>query len=310
MIVYGVALLSACLILGMLAGEALGVLLGVDANVGGVGIAMLFLVLASNSSRFKSLTEGASGTGIEFWSAMYIPIVVAMAARQNVAAAVDGGMPGPARRRGGGGGELRLSTGAKPHRWQQAAGAGRRQGGRRLMDIIETVFVRNNLIVAFAVVGATIWFSYLLADKLTGGRIHGSAIAIALGLLAAWWGGATTGGSAGVADMALLGGIGLMGGGMLRDFAIVATAFGVQLSELKKAGVAGVISIFAGVIVSFVVGGIVAVLFGYTDAEVHHHNRRGRSDLHCRAGHRRGNRRQRRGNHPECRRPGWSSRFW
>ena len=80
------------------------------------------------------------------------------------------------------------------------------------MDIIETVFVRNNLVVAFAVVGITIWISYLLADKLTAGRIHGSAIAIALGLVAAYFGGIATGGSTGVADIALLGGIGLMGG--------------------------------------------------------------------------------------------------
>lgn len=92
MIVYGVALLSACLILGMLIGEVLGVALGVEANVGGVGIAMLFLVLASNSSKLKPLVDGASGTGIQFWSAMYIPIVVAMAARQNVVAAFEGGM--------------------------------------------------------------------------------------------------------------------------------------------------------------------------------------------------------------------------
>ena len=92
MIVYGVALLSVCLILGMLIGETLGVVLGVDANVGGVGIAMLFLVFASNSDKFKSLTQDAAGSGIKFWSAMYIPIVVAMAARQNVAAAVDGGL--------------------------------------------------------------------------------------------------------------------------------------------------------------------------------------------------------------------------
>ena len=92
MIVYGVALLSVCLILGMLIGQALGVALNVDANVGGVGIAMLFLVFASNSEKFKALTEDTAGGGIKFWSAMYIPIVVAMAARQNVAAAVDGGM--------------------------------------------------------------------------------------------------------------------------------------------------------------------------------------------------------------------------
>lgn len=92
MIIYGVALLSVSLIFGMIIGEALGVMLGVDANVGGVGIAMLFLVFASNSTSFKALTEGTAGEGIKFWSAMYIPIVVAMAARQNVAAAADGGM--------------------------------------------------------------------------------------------------------------------------------------------------------------------------------------------------------------------------
>ena len=92
MIVYGVALLSACLVLGMIIGEALGVALGVEANVGGVGIAMLFLVLASNSEKFKGLVEGTSGEGVKFWSAMYIPIVVAMAARQDVVAATEGGM--------------------------------------------------------------------------------------------------------------------------------------------------------------------------------------------------------------------------
>jgi malonate transporter MadL subunit len=92
MIIYGVALLSVSLVTGMLIGEGLGVLLNVDANVGGVGIAMLLLVLASNSDKFKSLTEGASGAGIKFWSAMYIPIVVAMAAKQNVAGATEGGL--------------------------------------------------------------------------------------------------------------------------------------------------------------------------------------------------------------------------
>ena len=134
-----------------------------------------------------------------------------------------------------------------------------------MIELFETVFVRNNLVVAFATGGGVMWFSYFIADKLTRGRIHGSAIAIALGLIAAYLGGIMTGGDKGVADFSLLGGIGLMGGGMLRDFAIVSTAFGVQLSELKKAGVAGVISIFAGVIVSFVVGAAVAVGFGYDD---------------------------------------------
>ena len=90
-----------------------------------------------------------------------------------------------------------------------------------MMELLETVFVRNNLVVAFAVVGIAIWLSYLLANKLTAGRIHGSAIAITVGLLAAWYGGVATGGNRGVADFALLSGIGLLGGVMMRDFAIV-----------------------------------------------------------------------------------------
>ena len=92
MIIYGVALLSTCLVIGMLIGQAIGAALGIDANLGGVGIAMMLLVLASNSARFRPLSSGAAAQGIAFWSAMYIPIVVAMAAQQNVAAAASGGL--------------------------------------------------------------------------------------------------------------------------------------------------------------------------------------------------------------------------
>ena len=78
MIIYGVALLSACLVAGLFIGEVLGDLIGVQANVGGVGIAMLLLILACNVPRFRFLVSGASAGGITFWSAMYIPIVGAM----------------------------------------------------------------------------------------------------------------------------------------------------------------------------------------------------------------------------------------
>ena len=91
MIIYGVALLAACLLIGQSAGEILGIWLGADANVGGVGMAMLILVGITSNSRLKQAIAGATGHGIAFWSAMYIPIVVAMAARQNVVAAVSGG---------------------------------------------------------------------------------------------------------------------------------------------------------------------------------------------------------------------------
>ncbi len=39
MVIYGVALLSGCMIAGVFFGELLGELIGVQANVGGVGIA-------------------------------------------------------------------------------------------------------------------------------------------------------------------------------------------------------------------------------------------------------------------------------
>lgn len=133
------------------------------------------------------------------------------------------------------------------------------------MAVLEATVKANGLIVAFALVGVTVWVSYLLSVRLTSGRIHGSAIAIILGLVAAYVAGRYTGGENGVADVSMLTGVGLMGGGMFRDFAIVSTAFGVHVSELRKAGLAGVISIFAGVLVAFVVGAVVAVLFGYTD---------------------------------------------
>ena len=50
MVVYGVALLSFCMLVGVLVGDLLGQLIGVQANVGGVGIAMLLLIVLSNLS--------------------------------------------------------------------------------------------------------------------------------------------------------------------------------------------------------------------------------------------------------------------
>lgn len=91
MIIYGVAVLAACLLAGMIVGDALGALLGVESNVGGVGFAMLMLIVLSDRMRAAGRFPAHSAEGILFWSAMYIPIVVAMAATQNVVAAVGGG---------------------------------------------------------------------------------------------------------------------------------------------------------------------------------------------------------------------------
>jgi malonate transporter MadM subunit len=73
------------------------------------------------------------------------------------------------------------------------------------------------------------WACPLLSRGLTRGRIHASAIAILGALLLAWIGGELTGGKKGLADVSGLGGLALMGGAMLRDFAIVATAFEVDV---------------------------------------------------------------------------------
>lgn len=133
------------------------------------------------------------------------------------------------------------------------------------LELLSDVLIRNGLITAFAFVGITVWVSYLISGRLTRGRIHGSAIAILLGLGLAYLGGVVTGGSQGLADIPILAGVGVMGGAMLRDFAIVATAFGVSIDEIRKAGLGAVLSLFAGLVVSFVVGAAVAFAFGYTD---------------------------------------------
>lgn len=91
MIIYGVVLLAGSCLAGLIMGDALGALLGVKANVGGVGFAMVLLILLTGwltkHGRFKPL----SASGVLFWSGMYIPIVVAMAAQQNVLGALKGG---------------------------------------------------------------------------------------------------------------------------------------------------------------------------------------------------------------------------
>ena len=91
MVIYGVALLAGCMIAGVFIGELLGKLIGVQANVGGVGIAMLLLILVSDYLRRHGRLNPVSRQGVIFWSSIYIPVVVAMAAKQNVIAAIKGG---------------------------------------------------------------------------------------------------------------------------------------------------------------------------------------------------------------------------
>lgn len=91
MAIYGLTVLSACMFIGVMLGDILGKVVGVKANVGGVGFAMLFLILVSDYLLEHDMLSAKAQSGIKFWSMMYIPVVVAMTARQNVVAAVKGG---------------------------------------------------------------------------------------------------------------------------------------------------------------------------------------------------------------------------
>ena len=91
MTIFGVALLAICTLAGVFLGDLLGVVLHVKSNVGGVGLAMALLIAARVwIDRTGRLSHGVR-LGVEFWGSLYIPIVVAMAAQQNVVSAISGG---------------------------------------------------------------------------------------------------------------------------------------------------------------------------------------------------------------------------
>lgn len=94
MIIYGTAILAICHLLGDYLGNTLGMLIGVKANVGGVAISMILLILSKELLAKKGYLPQVTQFGILYWSGMYIPIVVAMSAGQNVVAALSGGMLG------------------------------------------------------------------------------------------------------------------------------------------------------------------------------------------------------------------------
>ena len=93
MTIYGLGLLAGCFIVGQLLGGLFGNLLNIDANVGGVGFAMLLFILLKEwlSRKHLALSASIQGPGVMFWDAMYIPIIVAMSATQNVKAALSSG---------------------------------------------------------------------------------------------------------------------------------------------------------------------------------------------------------------------------
>ncbi|MDQ0455664.1 malonate transporter subunit MadL [Rhizobium paknamense] len=91
MVIFGTALLAACYLAGIAIGEGIAVLIGVKANVGGVGIAMMLLIAAIHKMQKLGFYVPETARGVTFWASMYIPVVVAMASTQNVIVAVRSG---------------------------------------------------------------------------------------------------------------------------------------------------------------------------------------------------------------------------
>lgn len=92
MTIYGVALLAFCFLVGKILGYLLGDILQFNGDIGGVGFAMILLILCHTYFKNKGWITAPSTKGILFWSSMYLPVIVAMAATQNVHAALSGGM--------------------------------------------------------------------------------------------------------------------------------------------------------------------------------------------------------------------------
>ena len=89
--IYGVAFLALCFLVGQLGGELLGIFMKIDGNVGGVGFSMMLLILFGDRMKQNGTLDTESENGVLYWSSMYIPVIIAMSATQNVKAALNGG---------------------------------------------------------------------------------------------------------------------------------------------------------------------------------------------------------------------------
>lgn len=134
-----------------------------------------------------------------------------------------------------------------------------------IIEIIKNIFINNAFVMSFLFISLGVFVSSIISKYIFKGKLPSSAVAIIVGLIAAYIGGIITGGSNGIADIDVFTGIGILGGSSLRDFAIISTAYGASLSELNRSGLIGAVSLIVGVSFAFVLGTVFAVVFGYTD---------------------------------------------
>lgn len=91
--IYGLGLVGICMFLGSFIGRLIGKAVNINGDVGGVGFAILILILYTNylEKKGRPLSEKTSN-GIGLLNSLFIPIVVAMSMIQNVVAAFEGGL--------------------------------------------------------------------------------------------------------------------------------------------------------------------------------------------------------------------------
>lgn len=133
------------------------------------------------------------------------------------------------------------------------------------IQIAKEILVDHAFVMSFMIVAAGMGLSAVIAKYVFKEKVPTSAIAVIVGLFIAYIGGVIAEGDHGIADISMFSGIGILGGSSLRDFAIISTAYGASLKELKKSGFIGAAALFIGVIYAFIVGLTLAAFFGYTD---------------------------------------------
>lgn len=134
------------------------------------------------------------------------------------------------------------------------------------MEIISKFIDKNGLVFAFLVIGIVMYLSDVISKKVLKSKLPTAAVAVLMGLVLAYVGGIISQGEKGISDVKLFSSIGVFGGAMFRDFAIVSTAFGASIVLMKKSGIVGAISLALGIVISFIIGLLVAFIFGYRDA--------------------------------------------
>jgi len=133
------------------------------------------------------------------------------------------------------------------------------------MDLINDLLSQSELLTAIIIVALALYVGKIINEKILSGKLSAFIVAMVIALLVAGIAGFFTKGSKGLASVAGFSGLAFLGGSMLRDWCIVATAYGAKTSELKRGGAVGAIALLIGIFWSFFIGVSIALFFGFRD---------------------------------------------